>query len=67
MNIIFLDLIPDDLKAMRELFPQFKVIEINADHPFTYGFRYLTFWILRVVQKVPGRLMRSHLIVRGVR
>jgi ubiquinone/menaquinone biosynthesis C-methylase UbiE len=54
-------------KSVRELFSQFKAIEIHADYPFTYGFRYLTFWIPRVVQKVLGRLIGWHLMIRAVR
>jgi ubiquinone/menaquinone biosynthesis C-methylase UbiE len=54
-------------KTAAQLFEAFSDVEIHADYPFTYGFRYLTFWVPDLVQRVLGRWVGWHLMIRAVR
>jgi len=51
----------------RDLFKGFSSVEIVADYPFTYGFRYLTFWMPVVLQKALGKYLGWHLMIRARR
>ena len=45
------------------LFGDFSSVEIEADYPFTYGFRHLTFWIPIGLKKMLGRRIGWHLMI----
>lgn len=49
------------------LFTEFSAVEIRADYPFTYGFRYLTFWMPKALQKVIGKSVGWHLMISAKR
>lgn len=49
------------------LFEAFERVEIHADYPFTYGFRYLTFWVPEAVRRWLGRRIGWHLMIRAVK
>lgn len=51
----------------RELFKHFSSVAIVADYPFTYGFRYFTFWVPVVLQKALGKHLGWHLMIRATR
>lgn len=54
----------DEAKA---LFRQFSNVEIHADYPFTYGFRYFTFWMPVALQKLIGKSLGWHLMIQATR
>lgn len=54
----------DEAKA---LFKNFSKVEIHADYPFTYGFRYVTFWMPNALQKLIGKPLGWHLMIRATR
>jgi len=49
------------------LFDDFSSVAIVADYPFTYGFRYFTFWVPVVLQKALGKHLGWHLMIRAKR
>jgi ubiquinone/menaquinone biosynthesis C-methylase UbiE len=54
-------------KDAAEYFGDFGKVEITADYPFTYGFRYLTFWMPAPLKKWLGRSIGWHLMIRAVK
>jgi ubiquinone/menaquinone biosynthesis C-methylase UbiE len=54
-------------KEAGEYFKAFSKIDIIADYPFTYGFRYLTFWMPVRFKKWLGRYIGWHLMIRAVK
>lgn len=51
----------------RELFKDFSRVEVVADYPFTYSFRYFTFWMPAVLQRAIGKHLGWHLMIRAER
>ena len=49
------------------LFRAFRDVEVHADYPFTYGFRYLTGWMPKRLQRWLGRRMGWHLMIQATR
>lgn len=54
-------------KAAYGLFRDFSSVEIHSDYPFTYGFRYLTFWIPKAIQRKLGHWIGWHLMIKATR
>ena len=50
-----------------QLFHAFSDVRIEADYPFTYGFRHLTFWMPKGLKKWLGRRIGWHLMIRAVK
>jgi ubiquinone/menaquinone biosynthesis C-methylase UbiE len=54
-------------RSVRGLFRKFSTIEVHAEYPFTYGFRYMTAWIPLPLVKAMGRGFGWHLMIRATR
>jgi len=54
-------------QSARNLFREFSSVSIQADYPFTYGFRFLTFWIPKSLQRALGRRVGWHLMIRATK
>lgn len=54
-------------KSAARLFQDFSRVEINTDYPLTYGFRKFTFWVPETVQRLVGRWIGWHLMIRAIR
>lgn len=54
-------------KGAAQLFKDFSRTEIHSDYPFTYGFRYFTFWIPKFAQRLIGRWIGWHLMIKATR
>jgi len=52
---------------VRELFKDFSSVELVADYPFTFGFRYFTFWMPIALQKAIGQHLGWHLMISARR
>jgi hypothetical protein len=50
-----------------DLFRGFTNVEVHADYPFTYGFRYLTAWMPNRVQRWLGRRIGWHLMIQATK
>lgn len=51
----------------RTLFREFATVSLHADYPFTYGFRFLTFWVPKSVKRALGRRIGWHLMISAVK
>jgi ubiquinone/menaquinone biosynthesis C-methylase UbiE len=52
---------------VRELFADFDQCELTVAYPFTYGMRFLTFWIPRPLERWLGRRIGWHLMIRAIK
>ncbi|MGH2967384.1 MAG: class I SAM-dependent methyltransferase [Gemmatimonadales bacterium] len=53
--------------AAQRLFRDFASLSVHADYPFTYGFRFVTFWIPKVAKRMLGRLLGWHLMIHATK
>ena len=54
-------------RGAARLFRSFRSVHIRSAYPFTYGFRRVTFWVPNRVQRVLGRSIGWHLMIRATR
>jgi hypothetical protein len=50
-----------------DLFRRFSNVTVRVDYPFTYGFRFLTFWLPVWAKRALGRGLGWHLMIRAVK
>ena len=53
--------------TVRELFADFDALKIHTDYPFTYGFRYLTFWMPVPLLRWLGRAFGWHVMIHATK
>jgi ubiquinone/menaquinone biosynthesis C-methylase UbiE len=54
-------------ESARHLFHEFKSVSVHADYPFTYGFRWITFWLPTAVKRALGGFLGWHLMIRATK
>ena len=54
-------------ESARGLFRDFTTVSVHADYPFTYGFRFLTFWLPTFAKRALGRALGWHLMIRATK
>jgi ubiquinone/menaquinone biosynthesis C-methylase UbiE len=54
-------------ESARTLFRAFTAVSVHADYPFTYGFRFVTFWLPTFAKRALGRALGWHLMIRATK
>ena len=55
------------VQEVHRLLREFSQVQVSLEYPFTYGFRYFTFWIPRPLQRLLGRWVGWHLMIQATR